>query len=164
MKLYWSKIQRQPLSSLIPQLSGVAKIVQNVTIKDLVADTPRSSTGLYFFFEDSELMYVGRSSSRALIDRIPSHFDIREGSWFGTLLIKLAHEREPYKQLAECVNPALSMRLTLLVADSTHMPEDDVKDLIKDAETTLRSLLLPKLNSPTNPKPIDPSEPLGTIY
>src|ERR1700690_3283156 len=164
MKLYWSKIQGQPLGSLIQPLSGVAKIVQSVTIKELVAENPRSSTGLYFFFEDSDSMYVGRSSSRAIIERIPSHFDIRPGCFFGTLLSKLAHECEPYKQPVECVARALCMRLALLVADSTDMPEDGVKDLIKDTETDLRSLLLPKLNSPKNPKSIKPREPLGTIY
>jgi hypothetical protein len=157
-------LQGQPLASLVQPLSGVAKIVQSVTIKDLVAEESRASTGVYFFFEDLALMYVGKSSSRALIERIPSHFDIRPGCYFGTLLRKLADESEPHKQPVQCVDRALGMRLALLVADSTHMPDDHVKELVTDTENALRSLLLPKLNSPRNPKSISPSEPLGTIY
>lgn len=162
MKLFWSKVQGTPLCELKNALSSAAKLVRQVTIEDLVATKTEQSTGLYFFFEGDTLMYVGKSSSRAFIERVPSHFDVRPGSWFGTLLIKLA-EPVPGCQPAECLERALNMRLALLVADSNIMDIGDVKDLLRSIEYSLRVVLRPELNAPSNPKLIDPNTPLADI-
>lgn len=159
MKLLWSQFQGKSYGELGGALQDAAKSVRQVTIEDLVATSPEQSTGLYFFFKGETLMYVGKAGSRAFIERVPSHFDSRPGSWFGTLLKKLA-ERASGCTPAECIEDALGMRLALLVADAKAMAEDDLKDLLESTESNLRAALHPQLNTPKHPKDIDPDTPL----
>jgi len=60
-----------------------------LTLKDLLfcEDNPiKPSIGVYIFFDqDDNVIYVGKSSSRSFIERIPPHFDFREKTWFRTL-------------------------------------------------------------------------------
>jgi hypothetical protein len=45
-----------------------------------MADHPN---GLYLFFDDQDVLwYVGKSTSRSFIERVPSHFDQRKDAWF----------------------------------------------------------------------------------
>ena len=65
------------------------KLIGDVTISELcaVAEYPN---GLYFFFDDQDhLWYVGKATSRSFIERLPSHFDPREISWFSTIPKKI---------------------------------------------------------------------------
>jgi len=42
--------------------------------------------GVYIFYENNKVMYIGRNSSKCFIERIPAHFDIRKKGWFNQLL------------------------------------------------------------------------------
>lgn len=115
---------------------------------DLVAPKASSSTGLYFFLADQRWAYVGRAASRALIERIPSHLDLRPEAWFGTLLKRLSEKRPVPASPSDCVEEALGLRLALLIADE---PAID----LSTAEDAFRHALRPALNSPKNVRPVE---------
>jgi hypothetical protein len=70
-------------------IASPKKIVGDVTVAELCAAS-QYPNGLYFFFDESnESWYVGKSTSRSFIERVPSHFDQREDAWFNTLPRKL---------------------------------------------------------------------------
>jgi hypothetical protein len=101
-------------------------------------------------------MYVGRAASSALIERVPSHFDVRPEGWFGTRSKKLAEQTSPTTTPIQCLSRALDMKLALLVADVGGVD-------LGSAEQTLRETLKPKLHTPKRPRPIELSTPLADI-
>lgn len=148
IRLLWSEFRSVPLAEVASKLRGVAKPFRSVTMADLVAPNASASTGLYFFLTEGQWEYVGRAASRALIERVPSHLDVRPEAWFGTLLARLARRRSAQAAPSECVEEALSLGLALLIADE---PGID----LSSAEDAFRHGLRPALNSPKRVRPID---------
>jgi hypothetical protein len=113
------------------------KPVGDVTISELcaVAEYPN---GLYFLFDDKDhVWYVGKATSRSFIERLPSHFDPRETSWFGTIPKKIMrHCSLPTYRDAHALG--LTLRLALLGVTS--------KQTATRLESTLRDFLQPELN------------------
>jgi hypothetical protein len=114
------------------------KVVGTVQISELcaMADHPN---GLYLFFNDQgALWYVGKSTSRSFIERVPSHFDQRKDVWFNTL---------PKRIMAVCSIAdytdahalGLSLRLVLIGMQS--------KQTAIRLESVLRSYMKPHLNA-----------------
>ena len=61
------------------------KPVGTVQIAELcsMAEYPH---GVYLFFDDQgKSWYVGKATSRSFVERVPSHFDQRQDTWFNTL-------------------------------------------------------------------------------
>ena len=113
------------------------KRLGNITLAELSA-TPKP-IGLYFLFDDQQcLQYVGKSSSRSFIERIPSHLDPRPDGWFNTLPKKLI-ARSPHIDYRSALEHALGLDLVLL-----GVPQQPI---IQRLETTLRSYLQPALNA-----------------
>lgn len=154
MRSLWSACQDATLEEVGNRLGAAAKLFRTVTIEDLVAPGPHASTGLYFFHDGRDRwMYVGKSSSRAIIERVPAHLDIRPDAWFGTLVKKLRGSGN--RTLSSVLSDALNLKLALLVAD---VPVD-----LKVAEDAFVRLLRPVLNSPKNVKPISASTTMRTF-
>lgn len=126
------------LSELADRLKRLPKKpIGDVTIAELcaVAEYPN---GLYFFFDDQDhLWYVGKATSRSFIERLPSHFDPRELSWFSTI---------PKKIMAICsisrYEEAHALGLTLRVALLGVKSRQTAARL----ESALRDYLQPELN------------------
>jgi hypothetical protein len=113
------------------------KIVGSVTIAELCAPIEYPN-GLYFYFnEDGVLQYIGKSSSRSFVERIPSHFDQRFDAWFNTLPKKLM-ERQGFTEYLAAHSRALEMNLAFLGMRS--------RGSVSKLETILRSCLQPALN------------------
>jgi hypothetical protein len=148
MRLLWSEVRPATLAEVASRLREAAKPFRAVTMADLVAPQPSASTGLYFFLGVEHWQYVGRSASRALIERVPSHLDLRPEGWFGTLLKKLGERRRSAAAPSECVEEALDLRLALLIADESGVD-------LSTAEDAFRHGLQPALNTPRNVRPID---------
>jgi hypothetical protein len=148
MHLLWSNAHELPLTELRRSIQKVASPVRKVTLADLVAPSPDASTGLYFFLSGNTLAYVGRASSRAIIERVPAHFDTRELSWFGTLLKRLAESKTPKRARSAVLDEALDMHLAVLFKDreSADLPA---------AETVLRHAFRPTLNAPKRAGVVD---------
>jgi hypothetical protein len=147
VKVIWSSVKDATLSEVGDRLRSVAKPFGSVTMADLVAAEPGESLGLYVFFEGDTWIYVGKASSRAIIERVPSHLDVRPEEWFGTLLKELGKRRVPPGPPRDCVDQALALRLALLVADSPKLE-------IARAEDAFRHAFRPLLNAPKKPRPL----------
>lgn len=52
------------------------KCVKDILLVDLLQEY-KSRNGVYFFFDNEEIVYIGKASSRTFLDRIASHFDLR---------------------------------------------------------------------------------------
>lgn len=114
------------------------KVVGEVTIAELCAPIEYPN-GLYFYYdEDDFLQYVGKSSSRSFVERIPSHFDQRQDVWFNTLPRKLM-ERQGFTDYLAAHSRALEMRLVFLGMKS--------RASVNRLETILRCCLQPALNA-----------------
>ena len=141
MKLLWSACQDVTLQAVADRLGAAAKLFRTVTIEDLVAPAAHASTGLYFFHDGRDRwMYVGKSSSRALIERVPAHLDVRPEAWFSTVMKRLGERADGQRTPSLVVEEALSLKLALLFAD---VPVD-----LKAAEDAFIRLLRPVLNKP----------------
>lgn len=113
------------------------KRLGSVTLAELSA-TPQPN-GLYFLFDDQQrLQYVGKSSSRSFIERIPSHLDPRPSGWFNTLPKKLMAQH-PQFDYSSALEQAMAFSLVLL-----GMPKSCN---IQGLEVALRSHLQPTLNA-----------------
>ncbi len=112
--------------------------IADITLGELcsVSDYPH---GLYLIFDDDDsLCYVGKATSRSFIERIPAHFDVREGAWFNTIPKRVMkfHDISNY---TDALQRGISLRILLIG--------------IRDAGTTsrlervLRSFLKPRFNT-----------------
>jgi hypothetical protein len=114
------------------------KAVGSVSIAELCAPVEYPN-GLYFYFdEDHVLQYIGKSSSRSFVERIPAHFDQRFDGWFNTLPKKLM-EHQGFTEYLAAHARALEMQLVFLGMKS--------RESINRLETMLRSCLQPALNA-----------------
>jgi hypothetical protein len=141
MRLLWSAVQDIAIEELRTMVLRDAKLVGSVTLSDLVAPSPEASTGLYFFVNGNDFEYIGKASSRALIERVPAHLDLRETGWFGTLLRRLAERGGVEITRPDVVPDALRLRLTVLFKD---VPLAATK--LGEVETGFRRMWQPRLN------------------
>jgi hypothetical protein len=94
-----------------------AQRLGSITLAELSA-TPQP-IGLYFLFDDQQcLQYVGKSSSRSFIERIPSHLDPRPDGWFNTLPKKLI-ARSPLIDYRSALEHALGLIWSCLASHSS---------------------------------------------
>ena len=114
------------------------KPVGTVQIPELcsMAEYPH---GVYLFFDDQgKSWYVGKATSRSFVERVPSHFDQRQDTWFNTLptLIMRVCKTSTY---LDALARGLSLHLVLVgVRD---------KKTAARVERVLRAYLNPKLNA-----------------
>jgi excinuclease UvrABC nuclease subunit len=140
---YFMALDALPASSTLADLSArllssPRKAVGTVQVAELcsMADYPN---GLYLFFHpNGELWYVGKSTSRSFIERVPSHFDQREIAWFNTLPKKIFAIGEA-ANYADALTLGLSMEVVLLGVKANK--------IANKLESDLRSHLKPKLNA-----------------
>jgi len=120
------------------------KEVGTVQIRELCG--PTTPHGVYVLFSsDGVLQYVGKTTSRSFIERIPAHFDSREFAWFNTLA-KRMYEAHPEHDYQAALRAALSFEIVLIgVVD---------KQLAMSLEMQLRTHLKPTLN-PRKPQLYD---------
>lgn len=101
-----------------------------IRLEELVLEKgePRRATnGVYFFFDGERLVYVGKASSRSLVERIPAHLDARIGAWFSNLMKKLAVKRargEPSDQdMRDALRELLNFEIAMLTSPSRTQSE-----------------------------------------
>lgn len=114
------------------------KPVGTVQIAELCSMTDYPH-GVYLFFnEQNETWYVGKTTSRSFVERVPSHFDQRQGAWLNTLPKRILKVCEMSSYL-DALKLGLSLRLVLVgVRDSKTAAR---------VERVLRAYLHPKLNA-----------------
>lgn len=122
--------------------------LSELKVKDLVflKDNPiKTGNGVYVFYNGKNIVYVGKCSGRSFIERIPSHFDIREKAWFNTLLKKLKTQKENKKCSLVKVAKNVFNQYSVQIINFKN-PKNN-KDYCIKLESCLRGILIPELNS-----------------
>ncbi len=121
--------------------------LSELKVKDLVflKDKPiKTGNGVYVFRNEKDIVYVGKCSGRSFIERISSHFDIREEAWMNSLL-KFKRQKENKKcSLAKIAKSVFNQYFVLMI--NFENPENN-KDYCAKLETCLIGILMPELNS-----------------
>ncbi len=99
--------------------------------------------GVYIFFDPSfetKILYVGKSTSRSFIDRLPAHFDPRKEAWMNTLPKKVQKcDNSTYN---EALNKSLSFQILIIGIDDFIFREGTANHV----ESIFRSFLKPHYN------------------
>ena len=103
-----------PFNSLTTDLDAYMKLdrkrVKELLFFDLMADYHHCN-GVYLFFTKDEkehvVKYVGKTTSRAVVDRMGSHLDLRESGFLNCLVKRIAKIDILKKDKKEKVDPCL---------------------------------------------------------
>ena len=116
----------------------------DLKVKDLIYCDGCSifpGNGIYFFYHKDQCMYVGKCSSRSFVERIPSHFDLRNEAWMNTLL----------KKVSKFFNIGLEKAAKKVFFEHSliliNFEGKNNKEIINKTESLFRKILKPKLNS-----------------
>lgn len=73
---------------------GVGEMLQDLRYRQLMADY-HYPNGVYIFFskEPFKLLYIGKATSRAIVDRVGAHLDLRASGFLNCFVKRLAIER-----------------------------------------------------------------------
>ncbi|MFC1513454.1 hypothetical protein ACFL5P_00420 [candidate division KSB1 bacterium] len=141
----FEKIKTRTISNFKKSLeksNGI--LVADLKVSDLIFHNKKAIStghGIYIFKSSDEFLYVGKSSSRSFIERVPSHFDIRENSWFNTYLNRII-EFEYATDLEDAARFALNTYLLIINFEEQANLEKHCSLL----EKLLRGVLEPKFN------------------
>lgn len=85
--LSFSKISDKTVGEIIMSVSSAPGIrLADIRFGDLLIER-KSPNGLYVLFnEHGQCSYIGKAGSRTLLERVASHFDLRENSWLNSFL------------------------------------------------------------------------------
>ena len=112
------------------------KVVGHVEIAEL-ASLKKFPNGVYLFYQpQGELMYVGKSSSRSFIERVPAHFDPRQEAWMNSLCKHLMKFNSCAYE--EALADALTLEILLVGTPGEQASR---------VESVFRAVLSPKLNN-----------------
>ncbi|MCD6591019.1 MAG: hypothetical protein J7K72_03525 [Candidatus Aenigmarchaeota archaeon] len=155
--LYFSEIKKLKVKDLVEKLNSIKpKKLSDLSIKDLIflenGKPICPGHGVYIFYDlskkDGRIAYVGRCESRSFIERIPSHFDIREDAWMNQLITKYREKKVndtiPLHKIAKEVLDKYGVVLILFDSETP-------RECIRKLEGLLRRECKPYLN-PCKPK------------
>jgi hypothetical protein len=67
--------------------------VAELSVHQLIAEDPNLNHGIYVFKNQSDGIYVGRSTSGSFVEGISAHFDKKNNAWMNTILKKLSNSK-----------------------------------------------------------------------
>lgn len=90
--LFYDQIKELTLEQLFNEINRKDYLrvkVKDIKLVDLLYNN-RSLLGVYIFFdEDNKVVYIGKASSRAILERMAGHLDPRPRSFFNNLLCSI---------------------------------------------------------------------------
>lgn len=128
-------------------------LLKDIKIQDLCLDHSNQSIpldsghGVYLFYDNQNLIYVGSCSSQLFLHRIPSHCDHRNLSGFSqnTFLQKLVNSQQ-YPNMAN-LQQAQAYSFANVAVILINFSQNEVqKHNIRKFENLLRQILNPRLN------------------
>ncbi|MGQ9705622.1 MAG: hypothetical protein ACUVWP_01285, partial [bacterium] len=87
--LNFKKIKKVKLKNFKENYKNCKIKLNGLKLKQLII---KPGIGVYIFYKDNEIEYIGRNSSKCFVERIPSHFDIRKKGWFNQILKNYCEE------------------------------------------------------------------------
>jgi hypothetical protein len=95
--LQYHEISNLSIAELIALLDNTPGLpCSAMKVSDLIYcdnEPIHSSCGVYVFKDGKGIFYVGKISRKSFVERIPSHFDMRNGVWFNRILQLVALHR-----------------------------------------------------------------------
>jgi len=148
--ILFDNIKNLTINQLIDVIKSCEKKrFEELNLIDLIYEK-HSYTGVYVIFDENDIaVYVGKSSSRAILERISSHLDFRTGVPMNTFLRKLVIRANPEiknidrHELAKVHDLAFQHKLAFVEIPNW----GDSKRLIPIVESALSHSFSTKLNS-----------------
>lgn len=130
-------------------LSGIP--LKDLRYFDLMAEE-EFSNGIYLFFKDDSPYYVGKCSSRAIVDRVGSHMDLRQSGIINCMVKRIAQHvlNAPSKRnlnsftSQEIQNAALPVLNKLKIF---YIPVTSSINILEELENSLIAELQPTLQN-----------------
>lgn len=93
--LLYDDIKDLTVTELIAEIREANKIAfKDLKLVDLIHEK-QSLIGVYVIFDENEnAVYVGKTGSRSILERIASHFDLRENAFMNSFLCALTGMRK----------------------------------------------------------------------
>ena len=141
----YDQIRNLTIDQTIQNINSANKIkINKLKVFDLTVPPLQSHIGVYIIFNEcDQCAYVGKTSSKGFVERIPAHFDTRESAWHNHLLKKIM--REHNLDIIKALNMVTTFRLLTIPVDSELT--QCVKLVISELENVLRSTMQPIYNS-----------------
>ena len=135
----------QDISTHLDTMS--AQQLSEVRLRDLHALSQYGHHhGLYFFYQDNQLMYIGTCRSRTFFNRVVCHLDAYEHAWMNTLLRKVKDSQKV--SLQEAATTVFEHFSVKFISVPIFEKEDKKrKSQLLHLENALRAELQPKLNA-----------------
>ncbi|RZG44068.1 hypothetical protein [Acinetobacter wuhouensis] len=126
------------------------KVISEIKLIDLIFEK-QSMTGVYVIFNKSDqAVYVGKTGSRAILERLAAHFDLRPNAFMNSFICALAGKRKrregPHataEELQDIYENALTHKLLFIQIPNSV----EHKSKIGKIESILRRKLNTSLNS-----------------
>ncbi|GAK37945.1 GIY-YIG nuclease family protein [Bacteroides graminisolvens] len=133
--LLFDEIKDLAVEQLVTKIKESNKIkVKDIRLIDLLHDR-RSLLGVYIFFDEKDIpIYVGKSSSRSILERLASHFDTRSNAFFNNFLRKITEKDKLNindENLKDAYAKAINFNLVFLDYPSKELIVSIEKQLIK---------------------------------
>ncbi len=96
----YSEVENLTVTNLVSTVKEKKKkAIKSLLLTDLIFDN-KSLIGVYAFFDNkNNAVYVGKTGSRAILERIASHLDLREGAFMNNFLCALAGKNKGDKKI-----------------------------------------------------------------
>jgi hypothetical protein len=145
--ILYNNIKNLTVATLVELiLANEKKLIGELKFVDLIYKK-QSMIGVYLIFDSANKpAYIGKTGSRAILERMAAHFDLRQGAFMNSFLCALAGKKKSRKgiqateeDIKKIYNKSLKYKIVFIqILD---------KDIITRLESILLRELVPPLNS-----------------
>lgn len=151
--LSYKEIETDSLENLIKKITKKKKTpIKDLKLIDLIFEK-KSLNGIYIIFNSENIaVYIGKTGSRAILERIAAHFDMRENAFMNNFLCALTGKFKGRKN-TQATELEIYNTYDLAIEHKILFIEISKNEIINRLERILISELRPKLNRHLNTKP-----------
>jgi hypothetical protein len=138
------------------------KEIKSLRLIDLMFEN-KSQIGVYIFFDpENNPIYVGKTGSRAILERVAAHLDLRSGAFMNNFLCALAGKNKGDKKIKASDEDIHNVYETALNHRFIFIGIPD-KPLINRIERVLANELKPTLNRLTGVRKYNESDKINEL-
>ena len=139
MRIFYEDIKDKTLSQVEAILTKHKTDINKLKLSDLTLYGP--GNGVYAFWYENECEYVGKASSRSMVERIPSHFDTRERAWMNSYPKAVIRNCPKISNCEKAVKRCLDSSLFMIIFKEPTNNDEYCRHL----EKVIKFILRPKL-------------------